>query len=1026
MSSIIRYLLLLLLILNIQLSGSLLKAQPPFTSKTFTTADGLVNNSVTSICQDKTGFLWIGTLYGVSRFDGFEFKNYLYNVTDSVSLPSFVIDKLIADGRNNLFAFSNNQPVSFYNRGNDRFEKIVIRGTRKDMEFSDIQTDGDDRIWIAGDYKIFRSSDGGKHFISIAATDSSGRPFTLNSRPRISIDNIGTVWIYTAEKGKLFFHQFNYRNDTSLFVRNKEPFTTEYSYRNDYFRNGMIRIYRSESGKTWLFSDNGRYLLKQNRFMLVTDSVGCSDYRGDGPFIWIDPVSGVNYYDPVRKARKCSGIQNGESLSSACFSTQGIIWSSGTESGNSGIGLKCYTEVPGYFHHYLTEMNEKGEPNLVFPILKDRYGDIWAGTRRSDFIYHLKADGRVIKEKYLDKFYGINFPKVRSMTEDENGIWLGCTEDHLIFYDFRSGSFKTRHKSPFIYRFRQTPLHIHNILDNGDEILINGWLGIYSFNKISGYIRLIFPFPIKGRSFTIEKEKNGDLWAGSHNATIIRVDKSLKYHNELSLGNSNALATDITAGDHNDLWVALQGSGLGHYFKNLNLYEIFSEADGLLNKNVYSVLMDKTGKVWLSTENGISCFNPLTRRFRNFSANDGLLIKDFNDDSNFIDKEGNMFFGGVGGFVSFNPEEINMENSIGYPLLVTSISVSGKVLKRKKPVYELDTITLGKGDNNFLASISCLDFREGNYLKYRYRLKGISDKWAESDQKNRNIIYFNLKPGRYRLEVEAIGVNGSWISERAVTIIIPPGVYQTLWFKFLSGILVFLLIASLVILYIRHISLIAKQESDELRLEALRARMNPHFIFNSLNSINYYILNNDKLSANRYITDFARLMRAFLNNLSGEFILLGSEVQMIRDYLDLEKMRFRDRFAFSVTVFEDLDPDRHYVFPGIVQPFVENAVIHGVSALEEREGNISVLFANEGDSVIKCIIEDNGIGRKCSEKYRHHDNDRNARGTDIVRERLKLYNRHKNTSYRFEIDDLYNKTEAIGTRVIIYIPAKSF
>ena len=129
-------------------------------------------------------------------------------------------------------------------------------------------------------------------------------------------------------------------------------------------------------------------------------------------------------------------------------------------------------------------------------------------------------------------------------------------------------------------------------------------------------------------------------------------------------------------------------------------------------------------------------------------------------------------------------------------------------------------------------------------------------------------------------------------------------------------------------------------------------------------------------------------------------------------------------FTFSVTVLSGTDINKFYLFPGIVQPLVENAVLHGISALDGREGNISVLFENEGDSVIKCIIEDNGIGRKCSEQYKNPGYGRNARGTDIVRERLKLYNRYKKTNYRLETEDLYSCAEASGTRVILYIPAR--
>jgi len=198
--------------------------------------------------------------------------------------------------------------------------------------------------------------------------------------------------------------------------------------------------------------------------------------------------------------------------------------------------------------------------------------------------------------------------------------------------------------------------------------------------------------------------------------------------------------------------------------------------------------------------------------------------------------------------------------------------------------------------------------------------------------------------------------------------------------------------------------------------------MNPHFIFNSLNSINYFISQNDRLSANRYIADFSRLIRSFLGNLSKEFVPFERELESLRDYLQLEHLRFGDKFDYSIEIHEGLDAERLLVFPGMVQPFIENAVWHGVRGLVNQKGIVTITFLPGGDDHILCIVEDDGIGRKLAEARENREHGRKSRGIGIVTERLRIINQIRKSNLRLTIEDRFPDQEETGTKVSIEIP----
>jgi len=214
-----------------------------------------------------------------------------------------------------------------------------------------------------------------------------------------------------------------------------------------------------------------------------------------------------------------------------------------------------------------------------------------------------------------------------------------------------------------------------------------------------------------------------------------------------------------------------------------------------------------------------------------------------------------------------------------------------------------------------------------------------------------------------------------------------------------------------------------QQKMAEVEMQALRAQMNPHFIFNCLNSINRYIVKSDQTTASLYLTKFAKLMRLILDNSNSKNVILSNELEALRLYIEMEALRFDKKFSYEIKVEANLGPDTIEVPPLIIQPYVENAIWHGLLHKED-DGHLSIRLSMAGESMLQCIIEDNGIGReKAKELKSKTATSRKSLGMQLTESRLGLLNKYAQVNASVEIIDLQNGGhQALGTKVILKIP----
>ncbi|MCX6327452.1 MAG: histidine kinase [Bacteroidia bacterium] len=990
-----------------------------YTIKTFTTDNGLPHNNVRAIAEDSTGFLWFGTWDGLSRYDGYEFKNYYHVHGDSNSISNFSIANLVVDKANNLWGLTAAGNIDLYDRINDNFKLIDDFGENNPGPILNMNLDNNGNLWIISKNELLkRDIKTGKFthfeiflenkrfypidFLSICGIDFSGRDKIWLSGPKVYEMEIRSSLEPT---GKLIIK--NIYNLESSFLHKRLDF--------DYYC--RFSFYESPTGNCWIFSNIGLFKLDEAKaaFIEYNGLIDNIEFKGDKSFDWVGADLGLNSYDPTTHTKRMIKAETSQLINAIHHNAKNQIWFSNISKSGTPIGLTQVVFTNSFFKNYLIEKEGNDLP-AVFSIVKDDKNNICAGVRGMDHIIQFAPDNKIKKTEHLLPELFKQSGHIRSMIRVKEGIWIGYFADLLMFYDFKSGQLK-RH-------FADEP-SFRTMAVNKEGNLFIGYENLSLYYPESGKTELLWKSTGHHIIYKLLLNSSGILWAGLSTEIVLRYNTLTKESTEYSISDKDYHVQDICSGDNNDLWLASLGAGLINFNPETGKSTYYTTSSGLSNNTTYCILKDKSGNIWISTNNGITRLNPKTGQIRIFNNTDGVSITEFNSNASYVADDGEFFFGGMGGFVGFYPDSLSESDDFVEPkILLTDFKVSGEKKILGDPLNNRDTIILLKGENNFQLSFSSTDFVNSDKTMFRYILDDINKRWIETDSRNRNINYSNLKPGWYSLNIQATNRNGEWNAGKKIVFRIAPYFYQTTLFLISVPLFIILLVTGFIILYIRQLKQKERQKQDTLRLQSLRGQMNPHFIFNSLNSINYFISDNDKLSANRYIADFSRLIRSILSNLGNDYVPFENEVTSIRDYLNIEHLRFGDKFDFELRIDDVIEKSNLTVFPGLVQPFIENAIWHGVRALEIRKGFIKVKFSAMEPNRIRCIVEDDGIGRKASLEKRTNQENHKSRGIGIVEERLQLISKLQRISYNLEIMDLYPDKKETGTRVEIDIPLK--
>lgn len=971
----------------------------------FRIEDGLSDHTIYSILEDTDGDLWIGTDRGFNGFDrsDFSFTSYLNDPNDSTSITNNRVNSIIQTKKGDIW-IGTAGGLNWFDKETGEFTPYFQTpqpyASPRSNFILDLHEDQNGHIWISTTYGLvkFNPSDGrSTRYYHIPEDPNS---LSDNNIRCVVQDGDNSFWIATT-------NGLNYYNITS----------------------GINTRYYRETGNPQSLSDNWIRTLHVDRENIV----------------WIGTnQGGLNSYDAEKGVFKrfTNNVNQNQSLSndrvySILEDKLGNLWIGTFKGANK---LNKHAAYFGLVQKTSNDPSSLGS-NIIWGFSEDKYGNLWIATSDGVNIYNPvnHTYEKLIHDQ--DSENSISNNDVRSILylPEEETFYFGTYGSGLNHYDTRKEEF-----THFLYdpNKNSVPSNFINemIRDEEGYIWIATGSGLARYDEQKGTFRIFInsqkdPATISDNIvICLLQDKKKNLWVGTDNG-LNYLDKETgrftRFMNDPS--DPNSLCHNTVFALHMDrsgnIWIGTSGGGLSKYDPVEGRFTNFTTRDGLPNNILYGILEDDQDNLWISTNNGISKYQAINGQFVNYDIKDGLQSNEFNLAARYRKKDGTMLFGGMNGFNEFNPALIQINTN--KPVVVISAFRKFNELQPGE-INDGDTMNLRYDDNFFSFEISALDFTNPSKNRYRYMLENFDDDWIYTDAGNRLAEYKKVSPGQYIFTANGTNNDGIWGENGIhVHIFIKPPWWNTWVFRIiLIGSLV---MATWLIVYNRIKKLRQKNENDRRMLEiekqmfdleqkALRLQMNPHFIFNSLNSIQSYILSHDSKTAITYLGKFSQLMRLILANSSNKHITLKEELDAVRHYLDLEKLRFDDKFDYQIETASQIDEDFIEIPPMILQPYVENSVIHGLVHKKEK-GTIVIKVHSDEENLYFCI-EDNGIGREMSEKIgKEKGLKKKSRGMLITKARLEILNRQGSDDFTVKVTDIKDQEgNALGTRVELKLP----
>jgi hypothetical protein len=469
-------------------------------------------------------------------------------------------------------------------------------------------------------------------------------------------------------------------------------------------------------------------------------------------------------------------------------------------------------------------------------------------------------------------------------------------------------------------------------------------------------------------------------------------------------------------------WIATYDRGIIVY-KDSKVIEHISKNDGL-SSNICRTLFLHGNNLWVGTDNGLNKINIENKEHTiiKYTIADGLISNSINavyaDDSL-------VYVGTPEGISYFDDKKISPHASC--LLRLTDISVAGNSIDGNVFSEVAKPLSISRDDNSIRFAFAGISFRSGGEMSYQYKLTGLDTSWHATKENFLN--YPTLSPGNYTMEIQAINKFGI----KSEILRIPFTINKYWWEKIWVSMLSILLAAGILYFMISwRIRKIRKREKEKNQLleqavmmehMALKAQMNPHFIFNSLNSIQQYVVDKDVVGANRYLSGFSRLIRLTLDNSSKATISIEEEVKYLSQYLELEKMRTDDKFSYSINIQDNIRENNYNISPMLLQPFVENSIRHGIRYRKDFNGHIDIKI-RQYEHGLRFTIEDNGVGREQAAFYKSKTPiEYQSKGIVLTEQRIGLINRNKNEKVKISISDIKNEQGVTeGTRVTLDYP----
>jgi len=959
-------------------------AQDPFHIN-YGLKDGLPSEETYDIETDQWGRIWIATDRGISIYNGYKFNN----INTGGGLPNNTVFELIKDKKDNIWISAYDGSLSYFN-GKEIIVPPIQEKLRSFQTGSWIQDiiQANDSIY----YLYFK-----KNYNKIQTEELPNQPLL-----KLNINN----WKLTPIELSL-----NY-------------------FKNNLFELGQNNVVYDKKNKILLptnkFADKNYYIIPQIA-NFTTQNHRLNNAREASSLIIDNSNNQQKVFESIEIFTKLNTINN-------------QLWLS-TE--KNGVIILNYNKGQLNVHKKIFEKY------YVSNLLQDNNGNIWLSTLTKGIIYipnykinkiqidDLSASSffeninteLILFDKHTQKNYVINKSEEVIKTIDRKGSAAAFVKNDTMFLPAKQRLIKNESEvilkiKPFGNNLKSEywSSGLHTV--NGHQVLANYGFKVFQNGALK----------INSNSFFDEKilhlyqDKSEKIWIATLNGLYSISDYNFEEVNkEKSINNFfDTRITDILNDNSNGMWFSSLENGIAYYHKGKIVYHLSKE---LSSPIVHKIELQNDSTLWVATNQGLNKINFEYRNeldfkiksIQSYHTTEGLL-SNFINDIHFWNKK--MWLSTKEGIMSIDPDDLSYSDCKP-SITIDSILTDGFKFNldiEERLAYNQNDIKI------HYTGVSLKKPMKDEFYYYQLNKDNSSVEWKKTN--SRALQFMNLKHGNYTFKIKAKNKYGKWsTSEGIYNFKITPHYTSTLWFKFLLTL--FLCIIIFAILKFR-IKQLLKREAEKRKfqeteyraqkaeLNALRGQMNPHFIYNAINSIQNYIFKNDHEGANYYLSKISRLIRNSLEMSKLEFVTLDHEINFLKTYLELERMRFKEKFQFKFNIDHNIPRDIK-IPPLILQPLIENSVKHAFKAINHK-GQIDLFIEKFDTSQIKIIIKDNGVGIDHSLEHKKGQNHKSL-SINIITERINIINAaNKREVSKIEIKDRFKLEGVSGTVAILILP----
>lgn len=947
----------------------------------YSTKNGLPSNETYSIAQDKKGYIWVGTDRGVARFDGQKFEVF----TTEDGLLDNVVFNIQVDNDGKIWFFPWNGQIFYFEYGKGfkafKYNKIVSKNNLK-KPFNIRKIDKDS----AGNYYLSDQREG-RGFMKIS-------PNGILERTNTEINSNELKYSFIKEKNlDIIVRKRNSFLSGSGSIKHfigKTELSCFSNQKFDDYRSMLIPSYFEEEDSSYFIT--GKYMTKITK----KDTIPIILKRG----IYPTKVSG------------------------------GYI-----------VGYRLHSDRRYYDVYWQTSIDPSAEKQLLFKnvfktkVIKDQHQGVWITSHDRGVFYIpdvsnlqnktlgnlngiIPHDHKIFLYNVKEKYFTLTQkPQLQIDTLLQNKLSYGHLSyqesipqarkvyNRLNFLEKNKGFSKTLNHSVIGYQFDKKK-HL-SLLTSGYVFKINSERQIKTKDNLNRYPRII----------CFEKDDKDHLWLG-------KLDGLYCYLNDnwvkptFKFGKIENRIQDIKFFKEKKLsFFATIGNGF-YIVKDSLLVKHYTIKNGLLANSVNQLYIDATKKLWIATIAGFHYIdlNDDTLSLNNVLSNFAKLISP--NIKQIYARDSLIYLGTDSGLNVIDWKKFNTDRVSTFPIYIDDF----KVNQQSIPIDSLKKNPLSYRQNNIEVNFTALAYKNLEKISYRYKLFDLQDDWLEIPSTTIRLI--DQKPSNYRIEIQAKNDFGTWISakEKIEFTILEP-YWQTFWFQTIAYLLVFAIGLSMYIVYARNKEKRKKQE-EELNMNIQKlfsSQLNPHFVFNSLNSIQNFVLKNERMISSEYLGKFALLIRRIFENSSNALITFEKELETINTYIELEQLRFTQKFEYELTVDPLINKKTTYFPSNLLQPIVENAIKHGL-VNKEGKGTLEISIKKQSDDLF-ITIKDDGVGRNLLANKNTNINKKTSKGLHLTRKRLQVLSKIKGRKTSIEIEDLIsNDKKPLGTRVSILVP----